>query len=147
MCKNPEPVATPEAVTTSLPTASVVERNQTVDIRGEEVRLPDKSIAEATAETVFLREFALLKHDLKEQKKISFQIIVGVVVAFIFTIGLAALDSIYFHGNSDKNFLLIQDQLQSELDKVRDTSMTSQIKMNESVYDIDKRIQVLEKKK
>lgn len=151
MCKNSDytahPEALSEAVVASLTEESVVNPNSMPDDRKEEVRLPDKSIAEATAETVFLREFALLKDDLKEQKKISFQIIIGVVVAFIFTVGLAALDSVYFHGNSDKNLLLIQERFQGEVDKIKDTSMTNQIKMNEKVYDFDKRIQILEKKK
>jgi len=42
-----------------------------------------KPIPEITAEDVFEREFANIKEDIKSQKQITWQVIVGVLIAFI----------------------------------------------------------------
>ena len=52
---------------------------------------------EMVSETIFDRDFAHLKKDLQDQKKLNWQIIIGVALAFIFTIGLVGIEVMLFH--------------------------------------------------
>ena len=55
------------------------------------------TVPEATAEQTFEEKFSGLKKELEEQRKLSWQIIIGVGAAFILTIGIVAVEVILFH--------------------------------------------------
>lgn len=70
---------------------------------------------QAIAESVFYIEFATLKEELKDQKNLSMQIIIGVVVAFVFTVGLAAIDVMFAHINQSSEITELRRELEDEI--------------------------------
>jgi hypothetical protein len=62
-----------------------------------------KPISEITAEDVFAREFSNLKRDLESQKQITWQVIVGVLIAFV-AIVVAVGIQILFSNKKDAQF-------------------------------------------
>ncbi len=93
-----------------------------------------KSVQEATAETVFHREFSQLKKDLEEQKKLSWQIVIGVAVAFLLTIGLVGVEIMLFHTKSDQETMNMQNKYFQEIQKLEEKAYNTQ-------FDIEKQIE------
>lgn len=88
-----------------------------------------KTLQEVVAEEVFNKEFTNLKEDLKNQKQITWQVIVGVLIAFIAIVVAVAVQisnsnkrDAQFYSNLEKNIyeqnLKIQD-LNNKFDNLK----------------------------
>jgi hypothetical protein len=88
-----------------------------------------KPISEITAEDVFEREFLNIKNNLESQKQITWQVIVGVLIAFIAIVAVTAIQVNYsnrkdaqFYSNLEKDIyeqnLKVQD-LNNEVDNIK----------------------------
>jgi len=85
-------------------------------------------------------ELAKLKGDLERQQKLSLQIIVGVVIAFIFTIGLVAIEIILFHTRSDKDCLNLQSQYLQEVKELREKNYQSELRLQRELDELKPKI-------
>ena len=101
---------------------------------------PDISIEQATAESVskevFDREFTNLKKDLIEQKKLNWQIIMVVVVAFLFTIGLIAVEIMLFHTCANKDFLDMQNQYFQKIEEIKEENFQTELRLQNEINDL-----------
>lgn len=94
------------------------------------------SLPEATAKTVFEQEFANLKKGLEAQQRISWQIVVGVAIAFLFTIGLVAVEIILFHSRSNKDLLDLQNQSFQEIQELRRENFEMELRLQKNINEI-----------
>ena len=90
-------------------------------------------LGQATAETVFRREFANLRKRLEEQQKLSWQIVIGVAIAFLFTIGLVGVEIMLFHTRADKNSLDLQNQYFQEIKDLREQNFNTKLRLQEEI--------------
>jgi hypothetical protein len=102
-------------------------------------------IGEATAESVFYREFANLRKGLEEQKKLSWQIVFGVGIAFVIAIGLAVLEITLFHTRVDKDALDLQSQYFQEIKDVREKGFESELRLQKEMDAFKARFDNLDK--
>jgi len=94
------------------------------------------SLPEVTAETVFRREFSNLKKGLEEQQKLSWQIVIGVAAAFIFTIGLVAVEIMFFHTRADKDTLDLQNQYFQEIKNLQEKNFEMELRLQKEIDSI-----------
>ena len=87
-------------------------------------------LSEQVSREVFDKEFALLKNDLKQQKSLSMNIIIGVLVAFLFTIGLIAYDIMKFHHQERKEYFNDKLELNSKINKLENCFNNLQSEIN-----------------
>jgi hypothetical protein len=78
------------------------------------------TVDQAIARSLFENEFRHLQKGLEEQKSLSQQILIGVVVAFFFTIGVILVETLHFHGSPNNDALLIQQDLDQKMDGFQD---------------------------
>lgn len=86
------------------------------------------SIEEATEEEKKRKE---LEGRLSKQEQLSWHIIVGVAIAFLFTLGLVGVEVMLFHTRADKDYLELQNMYFQE---VRD--------LKEKIFEMELRIQM-----
>lgn len=97
-------------------------------------------LGEATAETVFRREFANLRKGLEDQQKLSWQIVIGVVIAFLFTIGLVGTEIMLFHTRTNKDSLDIQNQYFQEVKKLQEKNFDMELRLQKEIDSIKAQI-------
>ena len=90
-------------------------------------------LGEATAETVFRREFANLRKGLEDQQKLSWQIVIGVAIAFLFTVGLVGVEIMLFHTRSDKDFLDLQNQYFQQVQNLREKNFETELRLQKEI--------------
>lgn len=90
-------------------------------------------LGEATAETVFRREFANLRKGLEDQQKLSWQIVIGVAVAFLFTVGLVGVEVMLFHTRADKVFLDLQSQYFQQVQNLREKNFEMELRLQKEI--------------
>lgn len=90
-------------------------------------------LGEATAETVFRREFANLRKGLEDQQKLSWQIVIGVVIAFLFTVGLVGVEVMLFHTRADKDFLDLQSQYFQQVQNLQEKSFELELRLQKEI--------------
>ena len=61
------------------------------------------TVDELVAKSVFEKEFAALKTDLERQQSITWQVVIGVAVAFILAIGVVITDGILSRNSNNYN--------------------------------------------
>lgn len=93
-------------------------------------------LQEATAETVFRREFANLRKGLEDQQKLSWQIVIGVAIAFLFTVGLVGVEIILFHTRADKDFLDLQNQYLQQVQNLREKNFETELRLQKEIDDL-----------
>ncbi len=91
------------------------------------------SLAEATAETVFWRELANLRKGLGDQQKLSWQIVIGVAIAFLFTVGLVGVEIMLFHTRADKDFLDLQNQYFQQVQNLREKNFELELRLQKEI--------------
>lgn len=79
-----------------------------------------KPIPEITAEDVFEREFANLKKDLESQKQITWQVIIGVLVAFISIVFVTAVQVNYSNKKDAQFYSSLEKDIYEQNLKVQD---------------------------
>jgi len=99
------------------------------------------SIEEATAISVsketFDKEFSNLKEELKQQKSISWQIVLGVGIAFLFTIGLIAIDIFIFHSNKNNEVSEIKININTEITELKDIINKEKLKNQQLLHELE----------
>jgi len=82
---------------------------------------PIKDVTEpaTVSREVFNREFSDLKEKIQEQKSLSWQIIIGIGVAFFLTVGLVIIDTSKFHYQNSKETAALRDEYKSEIYKLK----------------------------
>mgnify|MGYP001579874328 FL=1 len=90
-------------------------------------------LGEATAETVFRREFANLRKGLEDQQKLSWQIVIGVAIAFLFTVGLVGVEIMLFHTRADKDFLDLQNQYFQQVQNLREKNFETELRLQKEI--------------
>lgn len=93
-------------------------------------------LGEATAETVFRREFANLRKGLEDQQKLSWQIVIGVAVAFLFTIGLVGVEIMLFHTRADKDSIDLQNQYFQQIQDLRKQNFEMELRLQKEIDSI-----------
>lgn len=93
-------------------------------------------LGEATAETVFRREFANLRKGLEDQQKLSWQIVIGVVIAFLFTIGLVGIEIMLFHTRANKDSLDLQNQYFQEVKNLQEKNFDMELRLQKEIDSI-----------
>ena len=74
-------------------------------------------IPELTSQ-IFDQKFAKLEKDIADQRKLSWGLVVGVGLAFLFTIGLIAVDMFKFHSSKSEIYAKKFGEYQSQLSSV-----------------------------
>jgi hypothetical protein len=90
-------------------------------------------LGEATAETVFRREFANLRKGLEDQQKLSWQIVIGVAIAFLFTVGLVGVEIMLFHTRAGKDFLDLQNQYFQQVQNLREKNFEMELRLQKEI--------------
>lgn len=90
-------------------------------------------LGEATAETVFRREFASLRKGLEDQQRLSWQIVIGVVIAFLFTLGLVGIEIMLFHTLADKDSLGLQNMHFREIQGLRERNFEMELRLQKEI--------------
>ncbi len=90
-------------------------------------------LGEATAETVFRREFANLRKGLEDQQKLSWQIVIGVAIAFLFTVGLVGVEIMLFHTRADKDSLDLQNQYFQQVQNLREKNFETELRLQKEI--------------
>ena len=93
-------------------------------------------VEEATAETVFRREFSNLRKGLEDQQKLSWQIVIGVAIAFLFTVGLVGVEIMLFHTRSDKDSLDLQNQYFQQIQNLREKNFEMELRLQKEIDSI-----------
>lgn len=70
---------------------------------------------------------------LVRQEKLSWQIVVGVVVAFLFTLGLVGLEVMLFHTRNDKDFYEMQNRYYQELTQLREKNSAAELRIEQKI--------------
>lgn len=79
-----------------------------------------KTLPEITAEEVFNKEFSNLKEDLKSQKQITWQVIVGVLIAFIVIVVTVALQVLQSNRQDKQYYSDLEKNIYDQNLKVQD---------------------------
>jgi len=90
-------------------------------------------LGEATAETVFRREFANLRKGLEDQQRLSWQIVIGVAIAFLFTIGLVGVEIMLFHTRADRDLLDLQNKYFQEVQELREKNFEMELRLQKEI--------------
>lgn len=93
-------------------------------------------LGEATAETVFRREFANLRKGLEDQQRLSWQIVIGVAIAFLFTIGLVGVEIMLFHTRAAKDSLDLQNKYFQEVQNLRERNFEMELRFQKEINDL-----------
>lgn len=88
------------------------------------------SIEEATEEEKKRRE---LDTRLSKQEQLSWQIVAGIVIAFLFVIGVVAVEVILFHTRADKDFLDLQNQYFQEIQNLREKNFELELRLQKEI--------------
>ncbi len=67
----------------------------------------------------FRKEFSDLKQKIQEQESLSWKIVIGIGVAFLFTVGLVVIDISKFHYQNSKATATLRDEYKSETYKLK----------------------------
>ena len=90
-------------------------------------------LGEATAETGFGGEFANLGKGLEDQQRLSWQIVIGVAIAFLFTIGLVGVEIMLFHTRADKDLLDLQNKYFQEVQELREKNFEMELRLQKEI--------------
>jgi hypothetical protein len=112
------------------------EKNKKIKKREEPDSMRIIPLEEATAQTVFDREFADLKEGLKDQQKLSWQIVVGVAIAFLFTIGLIGTEIMLFHTCANEDFLDLQNQYFQKVEEIKKENFQTELRLQNEINDL-----------
>ncbi len=98
------------------------------------------SIEEATKEEKKRKE---LDARISKQEQLSWQIVVGVVIAFLFTLGLVGIEIMLFHTRTDKDSLNLQNQYFQEIKELREQNFNIELHLKEEINKL--KIEVIQK--
>lgn len=93
------------------------------------------SIEEATSEEKKRKELEFDSR-LTKQEKLSWQIVFGVTVAFVFTIGLVGVEIMLFHISANKDFLDLQNQYFQEIKDLREKQFNMELNTQKEIDSI-----------
>ena len=88
------------------------------------------SIKEAAEEEKKRRE---LDARLSKQEQLSWQIVVGIVIAFLFIIGLVGIEIMLFHTRANKDFLDLQNQYFQEIQNLREKNFEMELRFQREI--------------
>lgn len=88
------------------------------------------TIEEATEEEKKRKE---LDARLSKQEQLSWQIVVGVAVAFLFVIGVVAVEVILFHTHANKDSLDLQNQYFQEIQNLREKNFEMELRLQREI--------------
>lgn len=95
-----------------------------------------EAAAESVSRKIFDEKFAGIKEELKEQRKMNWGIIVGVVIAFLFTLGMVATEVIISNKQNNKTYLnnlSLQNQYFQELKELKEDIFTGELKIQKEI--------------
>ena len=88
------------------------------------------SIEEATEEEKKRRD---LDVRLSKQEQLSWQIVIGVVIAFLFVIGLVGVEIMLFHTRANKDFLDLRNQYFQEIQNLREKNFEMELRFQREI--------------
>ena len=91
------------------------------------------SIEEAAKEEKKRKE---LDFRLSKQEQLSWKIVVGVVIAFLFTLGLVGIEIMLFHTHANKDFLDLQHQYFQEVQNLRERTFEMELRLQKEIDSI-----------
>lgn len=91
------------------------------------------SIKEATEEEKKRKE---LNTRLSKQEQLSWKIVVGVVIAFLFTLGLVGIEIMLFHTCANKDFLDLQNQYFQKIEEIRKENFQTELRLQNEINDL-----------
>lgn len=115
-------------------------KNQKLTAQNQGV-IPEPDISVEQASIVDLsKEVIALKQELKDQRAMNWNIVIGVAIAFLFAVGLVAVEVILFHSNADKNLLDIQNRYFQEIKDLRENNFQNELKFQKEIDSLKERL-------
>lgn len=105
----------------------------------QEAAQPDIPVEQASIVDIS-KEVLALKQELKDQRAMNWNIVIGVAIAFLLAVGLVAVEVILFHANADKNLLDIQSRYFQEIKDLRENNFQNELKFQKEIDSLKEKI-------
>jgi hypothetical protein len=107
----------------------------------------ERVTAETVSRDVFEKEFGDLKDSLKEQRSLSLNIIYGIVIVFVFTIGAIGVELMIFHSHQNDDLHSIQSQSDSKIFELKAKEQEDRLNYQNEIGNLRRQIDELSRVK